>query len=365
MKNNLRKTIEKILKFFAQKLLNKLKPDIIGITGSVGKSSTKEAIYTVLSKSKRFEGRVSKNYGNLNEEIGVPLSIFGFQNPVRWFMWPFILIILFFKFFAYYFRIIKYPKILILELSANKVGDISYLTSFVKPHIAIVTAIGPAHIKYFGSLDSIIKEKGRLLEVLTRNDYAILNKDDLEVRNMNKRTVAKVIYFSGEKDESEKEPAKIIGKIYGLNKKEIEDNLKKFVNLPHRLNVINLVDNFTIIDDTYNANPLSMGRALKKLSAVSRQLKGKRRVVVLGDMLELGSYSEKAHQDVAQKASSVADLLITVGPNFAKTKSDHHFNNSEKAAEFLLKEAHKEDIILIKGSRGMKMEVIVQKLQNN
>lgn len=363
MKNNPRKIIEKILRYLSIKLLNIVDPDIIAITGSVGKSTTKEAIYSVLSQSKGLMGKVRKNRGNLNEEIGVPLSIFGFKNPVRWFMWPLIFVVLLFRFLAYGLKIIKYPKILILELAADRVGDISYFTSFIKPHIAVVTAIGPAHMEYFKSINNIIKEKGRLVETLTKNDYAILNKDDVQVKNMDKRTIAKVIYYSGNKIESEKEPAKIIGQLYGLSQKEIENTLKNFINLPHRLNVLHLVRGFTIIDDSYNANPLSIKRALEKLSIESAKVKAKRRVVVLGDMLELGDYTEEAHKEIVSRSRLVADLLVTVGSNFARLNPDYSFNNSREAAEFLLKEIKKGDIILVKGSRGMKMEVIVEKLQ--
>lgn len=360
IKKFFRKIIEWILKQMAIAVLRSRQPEIIGITGSVGKSSTKEAIFSVLKE--KFSGKIWKNEGNLNEEIGVPLTILGFKRPVRWFEWPFVLIIALPRFIAYRLSLIAYPQILVLEFAANKPGDIKYLTSFVKPKIGIITAIGLAHTEFFGNLDNIIKEKGILVEILPRDGWAILNQDDPEVRKMALRTKAQVVYYQGGGFDSDKKAARAIGEIYHLSEAEIKQGLAGYRTLPHRMDILEGIKGTTIIDDCYNANPLSMERALAQLRAKSLELRAKRRIAVLGDMLELGRFAKEEHKKIAEKARQIADLLVTVGPNFAKTKSDYCFEGSRRAADFLLKEIKEDDIILIKGSRGMRMEKIVETL---
>jgi len=261
-------------------------------------------------------------------------------------------------------HVIGYPQILVLELSANKLGDIKYLTSFIKPHIAVITAIGPSHMEFFKSINNIVLEKGRLIEVLRKNDYALLNEDDKLVSGMAKRTDGQVVYFHGGQINSEREPAKIIGRIYGLNDNEIAEILRTFTPLAHRLNTLRGIKDTTVIDDTYNANPLSMMRALNFLNSKIITSNQSRKIAVLGDMLELGEESVKYHKEIAIKARAVADKLFLVGSEFSAFSADKHFNNSKDAAEYLLKEIRSGDIILIKGSRGMKMERITEALWN-
>jgi len=301
------------------------------------------------------------------------LSILGFKKAVRWFNWPIVLIIAILKVIAYCLSLVPYPKILVLEMAANKPGDIGYLTSFVKPKIGVITAIGLAHTEFFKNLRNIIQEKSKLIESLPQNGYAVLNKNDTEVRKMASRTRAKVVYYYGRDFDSAQQAARAVGKIYGLSEKQISRALISYKPLPHRMNILKGIKNTFIIDDCYNANPLSMERALKKIKNEKPKIKNSRKIAVLGDMLELGSYTDWAHREIIKKAGLISDLLILVGPEFKKafdwlSKSldkscnVYPFKNSQESADFLLREIKRGDIILVKGSRGMKMEKIVKRL---
>ncbi len=363
MKRFFRHILELYLKWLANIVLNIRKPKIIAITGSVGKSSAKEAIFSILHQ--KYGSRVFKSEGNLNEEIGVPLSVLGFKRSVRWFEWPVILIASFVYTIWYIVFGDSYPKILILELAAQKPGDIKYLTSFIKPNIAIITAVGLAHSEYFKSLENIIEEKSRILEVLSESDWALLGKNNELTKKILSKIKANIMYFNDTADEPEKEIARAVVKILKIDQNTIETGLKSYRPLPHRLNILRGKNQTVIIDDCYNANPLSMKRALNKLKANDLQLRASRRIAVLGDMLELGDFAFIAHKEILELAKKFADIVITVGAEFAKQKNRWHFSTNMQAAEFLLKEIRPGDIILIKGSRGIHMEEIVNQLSKS
>lgn len=359
MKESLTSYLQLTFKNLAKYVLAK-NPDIeiIGVTGSVGKSSTKEAIYTVLSKSKRFENKVKKSEGNLNNELGLPLAILGFKVcPSTW-LWPFVLISALAR--AYLVNPLAQTSILILEYAADKPGDINYLTSIAKPKIAVITCIGASHTQYFGSISNVAREKGNLAFALDKNGVLFLNKSDQYSPKIAQKTKAKVRYFSNGSLEADKNIAQEVGKYYHLPKNEIELGLKNIKPLAGRLNVTKGKNQTIIIDDTYNANPLSMKRALEYLQ--NYKVRG-RRIALLGDMLELGSLEKQSHLEVTQLAKKNSDIFIAVGLKFQKTKPKIWFFDSEEAANYLLKNMKKNDIILIKGSHAMKMDRIVEKLK--
>jgi UDP-N-acetylmuramoyl-tripeptide--D-alanyl-D-alanine ligase len=178
----MRKLLQHILKLLSIAILAKYRPKVVAITGSVGKTSAKEAIYTILNSV--YSDEVRSNYKNLNTEIGVPLTIIGgvdargnifswvanFVKAAKIILW----------------RDSNYPKIIILEMAADKPGDIRYLTSFIQPDIAVVTAIGemPSHLEFFPERDSYISEKANIIKNLKPGGTAILNYDDLSVRDL-------------------------------------------------------------------------------------------------------------------------------------------------------------------------------------
>ncbi|MBI2052495.1 MAG: hypothetical protein HYT38_02340, partial [Candidatus Sungbacteria bacterium] len=173
------------LKLLSQLILAKYKPKVVAITGSVGKSSAKDAIFLVLETAR--PGRVRKNEANLNTEIGVPLTIIGGENAQRKIgVW---LINFLRAFRLIFFRDKNYPEILTLELAADRPGDIAYLTSFIQPDVAVVTAVGemPVHLEFFPERAMYINEKANVLKSLKPRGTAILNYDDLSVRDLRDR----------------------------------------------------------------------------------------------------------------------------------------------------------------------------------
>ncbi len=408
----MKKLIQYKLKILAKMILGKYRPDVIGITGSVGKTSAKEAIACVLSENKF---KVRRNIKNYNNEIGLPLTIIGADSPgSNIFGW----LAVFSKALKLIlFKDKNYPKILVLEMAADKPGDISYLTAMVKPKVGVLTLIGPVHLEFFGSLEKIIEEKSLIFSNLENNGWAVLNYDDGKARQAVKKMEIKKFLTYG-LDEQAKiraqelnislanesnnkilgisfklsyngsavpvilpnvlgQPAvyaalagAAVGIIYGLNLVEISQALKKFKSPLGRMNLINGVKNTLIIDDTYNASPQSTIKALEAL--VNLPFKSSnQRYAVLGDMLELGSYSETAHYEVGQiVAENKVDKLIVVGErardigrgaiNAGLNENNiFHFDNSVEAGKFIQDRINPGDIILVKGSQGMRMEKVV------
>ena len=172
----LSKILQNYLKFWSQKYLIRTRPKIIAITGSVGKTTTKEAIFAVLLE--KFGSNVAKSEGNLNTETGVPLAILGYKkSPKNFYEWLPVLITVPFACFSR----VKFD-FLVLEMAADKPGDIRYLTSFVKPYIAVVTAIGPSHLEKFGTIEKIIEEKTSIFWGLPHDGWAVMNIDDENLR---------------------------------------------------------------------------------------------------------------------------------------------------------------------------------------
>jgi len=404
----MRKILQKILKILSKLVLKKYKPVIIAVTGSVGKTSTKEAIYHVL-KTHFGEHRVRRNERNYNNEIGVPLTIFGLETGgrsiVRWV----------FRFFRVLWMLIfpvPYPSFLILEMGADRPGDIKYLTDFVHPKIGLITALGdvPVHVEFFKGPEEVAKEKRILVSCLTEDETAILNYDDISVRAMSEDLKAKVSFFGlsdkadiratnydldVKEDQSELNfklefkgnsvPAKLInvlgvqhlysalaatavGIVFNMNLVEIVEALKKFRPLPGRMRLIKGVKNSLIIDDSYNAALLSMEAALDSLKVFN-----KRKIVVLGDMLEIGHYAPKVHEKMGEKAAEIADMIFTVGLrgkfiSDAAVKSGFpqemvfHFDTADQAKMLIQEKIQEDDVILVKASQSIRLEKVIKEI---
>jgi len=409
----MRKILQRILKILSKLVLKKYKPVIIAVTGSVGKTSTKEAIYHVL-KTHWGEHRIRRNLRNYNNEIGVPLTIFGLETCGRSiFKW----LIRFIKVFWMIIFRVPYPNFLVLEMGADRPGDIKYLVDFVHPKVGLITALGeiPVHVEFFKGPEQIAEEKKVLVSSLKDDEVAILNYDDEIVREMGKDIKAKVFTYGLEEkadiratnydlrvdpDAKSSElnfkiefkgssvPAKLsnvlgnqhlycalaaagVGIVFNMNLIEIAEALKEFSPLPGRMRLLSGIKNSLIIDDTYNAALLSMEAALESLKIFT----DKRKVVVFGDMLEIGQYAPEAHRIVGKKAAEIADLIFTVGTRakfiaesaaragFPQNKI-FQFMTSDEAAKVVQKEMNEGDIVLVKGSRAMKMEKIVKEIMN-
>lgn len=348
---------------------------VIGITGSVGKTSTKELIGAVLSR--RYE--VLKTEGNLNSEIGLPLVVL---------------------------RLTPRHQRAVLEMGMYARGEIAALCAIARPVIGVVTMVGPVHLERLGSLEAIAEAKAELVEALPEDGVAVLNRDDPYVRAMAGRTRARVFFYGLDPeadlwaDEIVSEGlegirfdlhyrgetfrrirvsllgrhsvhtalrAIAVGILEGLTWEEIFASLRD-PRAQLRLVAVPGMRGSIILDDTYNASPPSVLAALNLLA----ELEG-RKIAVLGDMLELGAYEVEGHRLVGGRAGAVADLLIAVGPR-ARIISREALavgmpadrvwmcDSNAEAVEILRQVVQPGDVILVKGSRGLRMEEIVNAL---
>ncbi len=402
----LEKILQKILRFFAKITLKKYQPKIVVIVGSVGKTSTKEAIYSVLS-GKLKTRRSIKNYNN---EIGVPLTIINCDSGEKsLFKW----IGIFWK--AILLNILKdksYPEFLVLEMAADKKGDIKYLMDMIPKKllkVVVLTAITPVHLEFFESVDNIFEEKTTPLSYLEKDGWVVFNIDNCDAYRVKEKINSKLLtyglnknadihvqeieyYNSGLKFKinykdkivfSELKNAIAdyqiypilagvgVGIYFNLKLDEIIKSLKTYKILSKRMEKFRGIKNSIVIDDTYNSSPEALKKAIQALNNLSF---GQKKIAVLGDMLELGKDSEKLHREIGEIISKInIDYLITLGEkaryisdealkdNFSKNKV-FHFLKKDQIIE-LLKEIIKEnDVVLVKGSRGMEMEKIVEKI---
>ncbi len=386
MKSILKKIIVEILIFEARLVLKKYKPFIIAVTGSVGKTSTKDAIYTVLSS--KF--KVRKSEKSFNSEFGVPLTILGrpsgWHSPRIWLgnIFHGLDLIL----FGY-----DYPKYLVLEVGADHPGDIRNITKWVHPDISIITKVSkvPVHVEFFKSPVEVAVEKAYLAKGLTPGGTLILSKE----LDITAPQAGKTLYFDSENiksvevaydgrpigmnivlniDGEEKTIttkgvigdhhvyplviAIMTGKAVGMTLDEAIVALGRHKAPTGRMNVLMGKNDMTLIDDTYNSSPDALHSALTTLKGVT----GPRRVAILGDMLELGKYAVEEHAKAGQYARTCADLVISVGLRARGMHAHHHFNTSIEGAEKIPALLKAGDVVLIKGSQGIRMERIAKAL---
>jgi len=404
----MKKLLRYILRVLAKRIVGKYRPFVIGITGSVGKTSTKEAIFAVLKN----HYRVRKNAENYNNEIGVPLAIIdektGGKSFIQWL-----------KIFSKALNIIgdkpeSFPAMLVLEYGADKMGDIEYLMKVAMCDIGVLTAVTPSHLEFFGSLENVFEEKSKIVTKLTNAHISVLNGDDPKIRALKEKTSARVLTYgflagndfqavdvkvSHEQDKSGMRfklkydgktvpvflpvlgrpqissclAAIALSSVFNIPIFDALADLQNYQAPPGRTNLLSGIKNCRLIDDSYNSSPASCLAALEILSEIG-VLSGAKRVAVLGDMLELGSYTEQGHRQVGEQAArSGVDLLVAVGERSRDIlrgavaaglpeEKTVHFDNNYDAGIFVQEKIHSGDLILIKGSQGARMEQIVKEL---
>lgn len=404
-----KKILEITLRFMARRVLRKYRPLIIGITGSVGKSMAKEAIHLVVSKV--FRAR--KPEGNYNNEIGIPLAIIGVSSGggsmLRW-------IVIFCQWLWMMIYRERYPEVLVLEMGIDRPGDMEYLLSFVPVRIGVVTGVSASHLMFFGSVGNIAKEKGKLIVSLPEDGFAVLNADDKRVEKMQEKTKAKTLtygfgpeaglrvdnlLFHREAKRVEGFSFKLnyngktipvrlpklvarhhiaaalagaaVGVVLKMNLVEIAEALENFEPLPGRLRLLLGRDGIILLDDTYNASPVSVLAAME----VVKELVAPRKVVILGDMLELGAEAKQEHVALASAVIEVGThIVVLVGEHMRflfealsilgfPRKQMFWFPDPLTALQHLKDIIRAEDLILIKGSQSMRMEKITQALLAN
>ena len=416
MQNFKNRILEKVLGKMAGLVLNKHKPKVIGVTGSVGKSTTKEMTAMVLEKF--FS--VGKNEKNFNTEIGVPLTVCGSRPPQNILAWPLVLLAGLKNIFSGR----NYPEILVLEMGADKQGDIKYLSQMVRPTVGVLTNIGISHLEKFKTVKNLAKEKGELFSALPVGGWAVYNYDDSECQKIADKTKAEKISFgleegaivrgtdiyllyaeSVQKDGYPKIPTgtgfkinyqgkilpvRLVGSfglpaVYGalaafsvglyfqLNPVGMVDALQKKIGLDRRLNFKKGIKKTYLIDDCYNSAPDSLNAALDILG----EIPAGRKIAVLGDMLELGSEEDDQHLAIGERLAKENIFFLAVGQRMKKAHEKYQaILGEEKAAEnsawfadsLLAGKALQGflgagDLVLIKGSRGMMMERVVAEVE--
>ena len=345
---------------------------VVGITGSVGKSTTKEMIASVLQTSYR----VGKTPVNHNNDIGMPMAILSMAEDTQ---------------------------IGVLEMGMNHFGEISYLTSIAKPDVAVIVNIGTMHIEHLGSMEGILQAKMEILEGLPADGKVILNGDDTLLWGQRKKKVPNAIYFGvqnpqcnvrGSEIAQEEEKlsflvdyqqaqfsaelalegvhyvhdalaAVAVGAVFGVAPDKICAGLAGFRNMEGRQEIF-CANGYTIIKDCYNAGPESMAAALAVLGN-----KPGRHVAVLGDMLELGICAQAEHYKIGRIAAEKADVVLAYGPNSVRVLNGaltggmtqakaRAFTDRERLVAVLKQMARPGDVILFKGSRGMQMELALE-----
>jgi len=405
-----------LLKFLSKKIIRKYRPDVIGVTGSVGKTSAKEAIAVVL----KTKFNVRENYKNYNNEVGVPLTIIGIEKTPGHsvFGWGQV----FYQALKLLFiKDLQYPEILVLEMGADKPGDIPYLIDIAPCKVGVLTYISHAHTEYFKTIKKIAQEKRVIITQLPSDGFAVINCDnDLVMQNISSTKAEIIKYGFSENadfratdvnvvnDETNNWPiglnfkinykgntvpvmlngaiaehsisaslsAFAVGNIFGVNLVEAANALRTLNPMPGHMRVIAGVKNTLLIDDTYNSSPEAVKSALQTLSKIKPKENSKS-IAVLGDMLELGTETLNAHREIGFKVAELGiDYLITVGEASKNTAmaareagmDDNQitpFADSVSAGKFLQEKLRQGDIVLIKGSRGLKMEKIVKEVMND
>jgi UDP-N-acetylmuramoyl-tripeptide--D-alanyl-D-alanine ligase len=350
---------------------------LIGVTGSNGKTTTKEMTAAVLSR----RGAVLKTEGNLNNHIGLPLSLLRLESSHR---------------------------AAVVEMGISLKGEMRRLCEIARPTIGLITNIGPAHLEFLGSLEGVAEEKGALFEAVRAGGTAVINLNDpylapwekrlsikwtfaidapADVTATEVRTESTGISFlltlrrtgesgrmhlatSGRHQVANALGATAVAASLGYYLDEIREGLAAFRPVALRAEVLE-VDGKTILLDAYNANPASMKAAIEMLAAFPRREGASRKIALLGDMLELGSFSEPAHREIGETAArNGADLLIAVG-RWAGAMAEGARQGGMSGEKILayadlpslqkefLSYLRKGDLLLIKGSRGMRMETVL------
>lgn len=353
---------------------NKFKIPFIAVTGSVGKTTTRDMVYSTISAKYNS----LKNVGNLNNQFGVPLTLFNLN---------------------------KEHECAVIEMGMSGFNEIEYLANIVNPQIGIISNIGYSHVEHLGSRDGIFKAKMEIATNFDENSLLIVNGDDdclktlktkvlvyklrtfgfdkdndiyCESYEMDEESINFVAVINGKKEEIfiptvgkhniyNAMAAILVGLNLNMTIEEIKDGLKNFQCTKNRLDIIKK-DKLTIIDSVYNASIDSMSAALNILGRYEN-----RRVAILGDMFEMGEFAEFGHRQVGKAALGNIDIMIAIGKdsefivkelkeNNMNENNLYHFETKEEAIESLDNIIKDDDVILVKASRGMNLEKVVEYL---
>ena len=374
-KDILVKDTRRALKDIAMGYRSRFDIPFLAVTGSSGKTTTKDMLYFAVSESRK----TLRNLGNLNSEIGLPMTVFNLDES---------------------------HECAVLEMGMYVQGEIDYLAEIVKPHFAIITNVGVAHIQSAGSRENILKAKMEIANYLTQSDVLLINGDNDMLQTVDTGAIKPSVYKYGLEEHNDirlisyettesgmKIRADILGKIteyeiptlgihniynslsvmglcslMSLDMKKSAEGIRKYQPSKYRME-IKSVSGKTLIEDFYNANPDSLRASIETF----RQMQGERKVAVLADMLELGAISEKEHMNAGIQASEIFDVIICIGSDakyigkgaiengFDKGRV-YYFANNEEAVSEINSILRPGDAVLMKGSRGMKLEEVAESI---
>ncbi len=347
--------------------LMQLDVTVIGITGSAGKTTTKDMVAHILSA--RYQ--VHKTAGNFNNHIGLPLTVFGIE---------------------------PWHDIAVLEMGMNHLKEIDYLVSIARPHIGLITNIGTAHIGELGSREAIFQAKMEIRNYMSKEDILILNGDDPYLSQVDE--TAEVIHygFENSNDYSIKDfedlgiagvcgrivgpehldmkfemsglgrhmgytalMGTLVGRLFGMTADQIQERIATYTGGKMRMEKIPMSHNRIVLNDAYNANPESMKAAIDIVNHTSYGNK----IAVIGDMLELGTLSQESHQEIGRflKDSSF-DHVLCFGEETKEIECGQHFESMEDLCRAVIEYFEPDSLLLLKGSRGMRLERVLEAIKN-
>lgn len=410
MKEVFKSIVVHILTAEAAVLLRRHKPKIIAVTGSVGKTSTKDAIYAAI-KNHTYARKSEKSF---NSAIGVPLTVLGlpnaWSNPLYWMR-----NIIDGFFIAFFSR--KYPDVLILEAGIDRPSDMDHLTSWLLPDIVVMTRLPdvPVHVEYFSSPEAIVQEKMKLVSAMKPDGVLVYNNDDVVIQAKLAEVLQKKVgfgryletNFTAREDHivyTDNQPSGVEFSIFnhgnkyklnisgtigmqhvyscsaaiavaseiGVSIEAATESLKTLQTPNGRMKLISGLKASVLIDDTYNSSPIAVEQALQALKELNYT---KRKIVVLGDMMELGKFSSAEHKRIGSLVPDVANILLTIGVRARQIaegamsvgmseENIFQYDDVARAGKELQSMLQPGDAVLVKASQGVRAERIVEEVMS-
>lgn len=313
-----------IAKLYIQVLRKFTGIKIIGVTGSAGKTTTKEMIAAILT----LEAPTVWSKTNIDPVYNIPSTIL---------------------------RCTAKTKYLVLEMGVEYPGEMDYYLWLATPDVAVITNIFPTHTEFFGDADGVLKEKSKLVLALSESGVAVLNKNDSRLKELASKLQSKIVFFEGENENA----AEVVGKLLGVNEENIKAGLKSYNKPRHRHEIIKHKSGAIIYDDSYNSNPEALLTTLRKFN----NLAGKNtKIAVLGDMLELGKIAESEHLRVKKEISKHGfEKIFGIG-NLVKLITPDVYENIDDLLPEIKKYLRPKTYILVKGSRSIGLDRLIDKL---
>ena len=336
----------RVAKYYLALLKKFFNVTVVGITGSCGKTTTKEMLVSIL----KLNGKTVYSYANIDPIFNIPTTILRCRPSTRY---------------------------LILEMGVEYPGEMDFYLWLTKPDICVITNIHPTHTEFFGSVNGVFQEKKKLVENLFAGSITVLNYQNKYLRSLEGKVDAKIVWFNKEGsklvDQENAQAAVRVARSLGVGDKDIKIGLKKYSPQPHRMTVIKHKSGAVIIDDSYNNNP----EAARRIITTFSDLAGRRsKVVIFGDMLELGQLDKQSHKEIGELlANQNLSALICVGNSskitaeeVARSLGKHRASwvkNWQRAVPLVAKTLKKNTVVLIKGSRSIGLDNLVAALLDN